>query len=219
MQPESFLKCPCENCGAHIEFPAEGIGQTIPCPHCGWKTKLLKSGEPAAASPIAGNSPKRARPVRWIALGSLSLVAAMAFGIFVARKNSPPDKTEQPILEATVENIAAQEASEKKRPARRPKKAAAKPEFESNGLAALRVDVEKSDNSGLVYATGTIRNKSDRQRFGVKVELDLFDAQNTKIGSTTDYAQVIEPRKEWNFRAMVTEADAASAKVTSITEQ
>ena len=29
-----FLKCDCSNCGQHIEYPAEGAGQTISCPSC-----------------------------------------------------------------------------------------------------------------------------------------------------------------------------------------
>jgi len=29
-----FLKCECSHCGQRIEFPATGIGQTVPCPTC-----------------------------------------------------------------------------------------------------------------------------------------------------------------------------------------
>jgi hypothetical protein len=70
----------------------------------------------------------------------------------------------------------------------------------------------------LVYAVGAIHNKSNRQRFGVKVELDLYDDKNARIGSATDYAQVIEPGKDWKFKAMVTEPNAVRAEMAAITE-
>jgi len=44
-QPEvgdSYIKCPCNNCGGFIEFPAHGVGQTITCPHCRTETILFK---------------------------------------------------------------------------------------------------------------------------------------------------------------------------------
>lgn len=45
-----YIKCPCNNCDVFIEFPAEGVGQTIVCPHCGMDTVLFK---PANESPVA----------------------------------------------------------------------------------------------------------------------------------------------------------------------
>ena len=35
-----FAKCNCEACGNRIEFPSEGAGSTINCPHCGQPTIL-----------------------------------------------------------------------------------------------------------------------------------------------------------------------------------
>jgi hypothetical protein len=57
----------------------------------------------------------------------------------------------------------------------------------------------------LVYAVGTLTNDTTRQRFGVKVEIDVLDAHRNKLGSATDYTEVIEPGKEWKFRALVTD--------------
>jgi hypothetical protein len=37
-----FLRCPCNNCSGHIEFPSDGVGQTVTCPHCGMETLLFK---------------------------------------------------------------------------------------------------------------------------------------------------------------------------------
>jgi hypothetical protein len=37
-----FATCPCNNCSGHIEFPADGVGQAITCPHCGLETVLFR---------------------------------------------------------------------------------------------------------------------------------------------------------------------------------
>ena len=36
-----FITCPCSNCSNRIEFPYDGVGQSIVCPHCGLDTTLF----------------------------------------------------------------------------------------------------------------------------------------------------------------------------------
>jgi hypothetical protein len=83
--------------------------------------------------------------------------------------------------------------------------------------------LEKVTGSSLVYAVGTVRSLTNRQRFGVTVELDLLDANgqslNGETNRTTDYQAVIEPKSEWRYRAPVRDKKAASAKVVAIKEQ
>lgn len=82
------------------------------------------------------------------------------------------------------------------------------------------VSIEKAKNSRLSYAMGTLRNDSEHQRFGVKIELELLDIAGNKLASkANDYVQMLEPRKEWPFRALVLEPKAVSAKVVSIQEE
>src|SRR5207249_1091109 len=38
-----YIKCSCQKCGGHIQFPAEGTGLTVACPHCGQKPTLATS--------------------------------------------------------------------------------------------------------------------------------------------------------------------------------
>jgi hypothetical protein len=38
-----IAKCPCQQCGVHIEFEVENAGETVPCPSCGQETPLLLS--------------------------------------------------------------------------------------------------------------------------------------------------------------------------------
>ena len=40
LQPSAFLRTSCLLCSGHIEFPADGLGQTISCPHCKMTTTL-----------------------------------------------------------------------------------------------------------------------------------------------------------------------------------
>jgi len=41
MKQTKFLKGECQYCHRHIEFPAESVGLTTDCPHCGKETELL----------------------------------------------------------------------------------------------------------------------------------------------------------------------------------
>ena len=72
--------------------------------------------------------------------------------------------------------------------------------------------------SRLVYVTGVLKNDSDQQRFGVRVELDLLDAAGTKVGTATDYRQMLDPRATWQFRAIVTDRRAIAAKLAGVKE-
>jgi hypothetical protein len=110
-----------------------------------------------------------------------------------------------------------------------PPAASAKPAKVSKSIDDLKVSSitlqKRSGSSSLVYAMGTVRNESDVQRFGVRVELDLYDAAGTQIqlkgkpAKATDYVQVIEPNGQWRFRALVVAPKTASAKVAKVTEE
>ena len=72
--------------------------------------------------------------------------------------------------------------------------------------------------SRLVYVTGMLKNDSDHQRFGVRVELDLFDAATNKVGTATDYRQMLEPRATWQFRALATDRRTVNARLAGVKE-
>ncbi len=85
-------------------------------------------------------------------------------------------------------------------------------------LKVANITLERTKGTSLVYAVGNINNASDHQRFGVKVELEFFDAGGKKVGTSTDYLQILEPRKEWHFRALVLDAKTVSARLARIKE-
>ncbi len=72
--------------------------------------------------------------------------------------------------------------------------------------------------SRLVYVTGLLKNDSEQQRLGVRVELDMLDASGAKVGTATDYRQTIDPRATWQFRAIVTDRRATAAKLVNVKE-
>jgi hypothetical protein len=82
------------------------------------------------------------------------------------------------------------------------------------------IALQKKQGTSLVHAVGKVRNESDYQRFGVTVELDLLDAEGKRVGPARDYIAVIEPRGEWQFRALVMmPRSVASARVAKIKEE
>lgn len=81
------------------------------------------------------------------------------------------------------------------------------------------ITIEKAKGSSLVYAVGRLKNDSDSQRFGVNVEIELTDAGGSILGLAKDYRNVLEPRQEWRFRALVLHPTAVSAKVAVIREE
>jgi hypothetical protein len=90
--------------------------------------------------------------------------------------------------------------------------------FSLQGLEPSDVTIQKTMGSSLIYAVGTITNTTDRQRFGVKVELELSDALGRKLGNASDYRQVLEAGAQWNFKALIVDSKTVSAKISSIRE-
>jgi Zn-dependent protease with chaperone function len=52
MSDQKYSIASCENCGGHIEFPAEGAGMRVQCPHCAVETNLI--AEPSTFSQAQG---------------------------------------------------------------------------------------------------------------------------------------------------------------------
>lgn len=248
MSETPFLKCPCQHCGGSIEFPAHGVGLAIDCPHCGTRTKLFRpepvveeavpaaepvEKPPAPAAPPAPRAPKPRQlpaatpapaPVvesgfgkRTLLLAVLTLivVGALAGGGFYLRKNRGSKSAETgvtptnaaPVTVSTDTNSAAFNAPVT---ATKPKKL--------EDLNVGNPSLEKAKSGSLVYAVGVLKNQSDHQRYGVRVEFELLDASGKTVGKASDYKDVIEPRKEWRYRALVLTKKAASARLVSVNE-
>ncbi|MGZ5567891.1 MAG: FxLYD domain-containing protein, partial [Limisphaerales bacterium] len=165
---------------------------------CGEKTQLSASPSNAAQSQ-AGR--KGSKVWIWL-LVCVLVVVGTAAAVFVARR---PQTTQTPPKVEVVKEAPAPNGEPE-------------PDLWS-GLKPGPVAIEKTPKSRLTYAVGTIRNDTDRQRFGVKVQLDVLDANGGKLGTTTDYTQFIDAHKDWTFKAQVAEAKGTSVKIVSITEK
>ena len=223
-EPE-FLKCPCKECGNNIEYPATSARQTIACPHCGEWTELAspKTVRPRpepAAKKGSGISLAKISIALWVLLVAGLAVWYVRFQHAhpnheaeklaatnqVAKALAKPKPAVTNIVIIPSNNVVAQVDSTP-----RPKS--------PDDLKVTFLELQKTPGTGLAYAIGTLQNDSAYQRFGVKIELDLVDARGNDLGKTHDYKDVIEPHKSWRFRALIPEAKAVSAKISSIKEQ
>jgi hypothetical protein len=206
MNKTKYLKGPCSHCRSNIEFPAELVGTTIDCPHCGKPTELLLARPPEEPS-----IPRKA--IVWTSIAVVILAAGLVASLSALKRaqrwaarqkeQASPSGTIAPAPGPTEEtNIALNQAN-----------SAATNDFQISPIA-----LEKANGTSLIYATGTVTNPSDRQRFGVRVELELLDTDGNKLGTAKDYAGVIEPTAEWHFRALVVASKAATARLASVKE-
>ncbi len=182
-----------------LEFPANGIGEFVDCPHCGAQTRLEVVPEPAREK----NPAKPGRKFPFVA-ATLLLAPLVVVAVLIWHRQAPPDPATIPSTTKIqiVTNDAPPEAF-----------------TEMNDFKISKFTLKKSENGGLVYATGTVKNDTSRQRFGVKIELDLYDAQDAKVGSASDYIAVLEPFKEWRFNALLAEPKAVEARLVNVAEQ
>jgi hypothetical protein len=198
MNRTKFLKGACQHCGGHLEFPAEMVGLAAPCPHCGQQTDLL-----LATPPETPSVPRKA--LVWMGVTVLILGLGLA-GAMIALKRAERWALRQKKAAPVQTNAAAGAVG------------GDSTAIITNGFKISPIGLEKTTGSALVYAIGTVQNRAKRQRFGVRVELDLYDASQRKIGTAKDYVPVLEPGADWNFKALVVDANAAAAKLATIHE-
>lgn len=91
-------------------------------------------------------------------------------------------------------------------------------ELTTNGFALSAFKLEKTPGSSLVYVTGSVRNLSAKQRFGVKIIFGLLATNQTSVGTASDYAPTLDAHGQWKFKALVMETKAAVATLDSIRE-
>jgi hypothetical protein len=90
--------------------------------------------------------------------------------------------------------------------------------FAAAGFHVSLVTLEKATNSSLVYAVGIVTERAQRRRFGVRVELALYDREGRVCGSAQDYTAALPAGESWRFRAMVINPQAVRAEISRITE-
>jgi hypothetical protein len=216
MSSGDFVKGVCRQCGGHLEFPAASAGTSITCPHCGWTTELEARAVPERSPKNPENpreSPGLARRLPGIGIGVLVIGAALAGGYFYWNQASRSGglTAGPPPVAPSNSPIVSHPA-----PVAPPKP---QPQEITNDFAVMPFKLEKTAGSSLVYVTGMLENRSDQQRFGVKIEFSLFDTNDNRVGAATDYQGLLEPHGEWRFKALVMASKAVSARFESSEEQ
>ncbi len=190
------LRGECQRCGGTIEFHAEHVGTTADCPHCDQPTELLLAQPPEEGSPL------RTKAIVFTLIVAVIVIGGLV-GSSVALKRAKRLRAEQ-------EQFSAKTAT--------PTPAAPLDTSARNGFQVSPVSLGKGQGSSIIYATGSISNMTSRQRFGVKVELELLNATGVKVGVASDYQSVMEAGAEWKYRALVVEKKAVAVKVAAVNE-
>jgi len=197
MSTNNFVKGECRHCAGHFEFPAEAASETITCPHCGQPTELVLS--------VPTNKTSGSRRLIF-GLGLAMFIIATGLVVLYLRQSpgsaAIPKATAAPTNQPSLVVVPAAPADEER----------------TNDFAISAIKLEKTPGSSLVYVTGKIRNLGDNRRFGVKVELNLFDANDNLVGKAKDYQPLLEPAAEWHFKALILDGNAVSARLSSIVE-
>ena len=200
MSKTKYLKGACQHCGGHLEFLADYIGMSVTCPHCQQETELQLQRPPD--EPIVTH-----RTLWWTALAVVVLGLGLGAALLALNRAQRWAEQQRHQAAATVSAPTAPQPG--------PTETNAPPQ---NELSASSVELEKTPGSSLVYAVGTVKNRSGRPRFGVKVELELTDAAGQKIGTASDYRPVLDPGGEWRFKALVVQPKVVSATISSVRE-
>jgi len=202
MSKTKYLKGACQHCGGHLEYQADHIGLVVPCPHCHQETELSLLQPPdEPALPL--------RTLVWTAVALVILGLGLVVAVVALKRAQNWAATRRYHAVATSKAPVPTDPE--------PDTAATNSPAQAD-LSASSVTLETTPGSTLVYAVGTVQNSSSRQRFGVKVELDLLDTSGEKIGTATDYRQLLDPGAQWKFKALVLAPKAASARISSIRE-
>ncbi|HWX22351.1 MAG TPA: FxLYD domain-containing protein [Candidatus Binatia bacterium] len=204
MTSTKYLKGECQHCGGHIEFPAEMAGMPSQCPHCGQQTDLLLATPPEEPSMTRRAMLWTVSAVLILGLGLGASLIALKKAQRLVRQKEIESNVQTPNTKHQTPNTKAEVSGG---------------EEVQNGFMVSPITLEKTAGSSLVYAVGTVKNTTDRQRFGVRVELELLDGEGNKVGTAKDYQQVMEAGAEWQCKALVVESKAASAKLAGIKEE
>ncbi len=77
----------------------------------------------------------------------------------------------------------------------------------------------KSKEGSLYFVNGMVVNNSKYRYLSVKIEFELLDKAGNSLGKTIDQLGILEPKKNWNFKAVAIDPDAVGYKFGSLTGQ
>ena len=208
MSDQEYLKCNCTYCGGHIEFPADGVGATIACPHCGFKTVLQIPPSPSDAAPEEKKSGARTL----IIVGVVVLIAAIPLGAKFLKSKGKADSAKQSST-ATATNTPVEP------PAPVEKVLPPKLRFQTNGLEVYTYKIQTVKEGKLTFVIGSMTNHTDNKFFNVKVEFALLAKDNSTAGKATDLVNTLLPHRTWDFKALIVPKGVTSVRPVGISAE
>ena len=193
------LKCACVHCDQPIHYSAEEVGQIAECPNC--KEKSLLPPPPAEPGAKPYRPASRMSSARWVAVGAFVLLVAGALVLLPRLRHQEPAPTE------------AQSA-----PVALPQPGVKGPRS-LNDLKIGAFSLQPIRGSDSRIASGDIQNISQTYHRGIKVELELRDAQGLKVGSQDAFINELVPHGMWHVLARTSDPRAASVRVAGIKEE
>jgi len=150
------LKGHCLVCGGHLEFPAEAVGTSVECPHCGKVTGLW-----LATPPEEPTVPRRT--IIWTIITVLILLSGLAGAVVALKRVEKRAAARREVKQASSNASASGE--EQTSPLSQPGPVTPEP------LVSSEIILQKTPGTSLVYAVGTLTNNSDHQHFGAVARL------------------------------------------------
>ena len=207
MREISQLTSSCVHCAHLIKYAPEAAGQIIECPACKRKSQIppvpaAKPPPPVSATQAGSEQPTRA------ARHDLVWLAAVLFGgvvvFLTATKRFP---------------ITAQAAEAKAAPTvlPQPKVKTAK---SLNDLKIGSFTLQQASAGNVRMVTGDIVNHSENLHRGVKIELELLDAQGpTRVGTLSAFITELRPHATWHVLESTSNLKARMVRVIGIKEE
>src|SRR5689334_8555589 len=81
MSQIKHLKGNCSHCSGPIEFPADALGMTVDCPHCGQQTELMLPPPPDSAG-----SSVPAKAIVWAVIAAIILGGGLIGALIALKK-------------------------------------------------------------------------------------------------------------------------------------
>jgi len=212
---ESYFKGACDHCRGHIEFPATALGTRISCPHCGQQTKLRDPAQVPLLKAACGNCGGHiAFPIE--AAGSVVDCphCGVKTELSVADESVPAGRKARRIwviaggfvasVAVVLGLILAYGKLER-----------------GNGedVELRRYELQPANGAEPARVGGNIVNHTKVRFYSVIVEFDLFDRAGKPVGRTSDYLAILEPKDSWDFKAVVSRPDVATAKFVKIAKE
>jgi hypothetical protein len=201
------LKCVCVHCDEFIHYPVEKVGQVAECPNCKQKSRLPpppEPSQPATKTPKPRQPPVQTSPSRWIFI-------AVAVGLFALAAVLVPSTLRRLRPAPVDQNIPATHTDLPPPVVKRARSL--------NDLKIGSFSLQPLPGTDSRMAAGDIQNVSETVHQGIKVELEVRDAQGLKIGTLDAFINELDAHATWHVLARTSDPRAATVRVAGIKEE